>query len=434
MAYRLPPDTGDFTGRRGAVSELTAVLASAEHMPVAAVTGMGGVGKTTLAVHVAHAMRRRFPGGRLYVDLRGTAERPAAPREVLGGLLRELGRTDIPDALDERAALYRSELAGRRFLVVLDDAVSPAQVRPLLPGTPGSAALVTSRDTMAGLPGAWQVDLDVLEPDESVALLAGITGADRVAAEPGAALDLVAACGFLPLAIRGAGARIAARPCSGIAALARRLSRGRLDDLPAAVACFRLGYDRLGADERRAFRLLALVDGPGFSTGAAGAALGLRHAGDLLESLADRGLLECPAPGRYRFHDLLRTFALTRAGRPGERAGALRALLDHYLTATRALPGPRGARGPETARAWLFAEHGAILRAIERAAEEPDGPIAPAATLLLAVAGLLDREWSPERARNAALAVRAAACRRQETAARAYADRALTALGSPVVR
>src|SRR3954451_18193725 len=337
MPYRLPPDTGDFTGRSGAVAELADVLAPGRAMPVAAVGGMGGVGKTTLAVHVAHLLRQRFRGGRLYVDLRGMADRPAEPYAVLGGLLRALGRRDLPEAVEERAALYRSELAGRRMLVLLDDARCPAQVRPLLPGAAGSAVLVTSRTTMAGLPGARQLDLDVLEPDEAMVLLAGAAGAGRVAAEHGAALDLVAACGFLPLAIRGAGAWLSAHPELGIGVLARHLARGRVEELPAAVECFRLGYDLLGREEARALRLLALADGPGFSTGAAGAALGLRrrHADDLLQTLADLSLLECTAPGRYRFHDLLRLFALNRTGRGGERARALRGLLGHYLTAAR---------------------------------------------------------------------------------------------------
>jgi hypothetical protein len=228
-----------------------------------------------------------------------------------------------------------------------------------------------------------------------------------------------------------------------------------MEELPATLACFRLGYDLLGTDEARAFRLLALADGPGFSTGAACAALGLRrqHADALLEALADLSLLECPAPDRYRFHDLLRVFALNRTGRQGERVRALRRLLDHYLTAARdvakALGGPLpvGSRpateaaspGPcpgdprsitvEAARTWLFVEQDAILTAIENAAGEPGGPLTRAAELLLTVAPLLDREWSTRRLWNAALAVRNAACRRDDALARVYADVTLQALG-----
>ncbi|GLY82371.1 NB-ARC domain-containing protein [Actinoallomurus iriomotensis] len=429
MPYRLPPDIGDFVGRSGAVAELTGVLQSGGPVPIAAVNGMGGVGKTALAVHVAHAVRRRFSGGPLYVDLRGMADRPAEPYALLGGLLRAFGRREVPDALEERAALYRSELAGRRMLVLLDDARSPAQVRPLLPGSPGSAVLVTSRATMAGLPGARRLDLDVLEPYEAVALLESAAGAERVAAERAAALDLVAACGFLPLAVRGAGAWLAARPSLRIDALARRLASGRMEELPAAVACFRLGYDLLGRDEARAFRLLALADGPGFSTGAAGAALGLRpqRADDILETLADLSLLESCAPDRYRFHDLLRLFALNRSCTREERVRAVRGLLDHYLAAareaTRVLGGAPSKRlTREAARAWLFVEQDAILTAVERAAREPGGPLAQAAELLLIVAQVIDREWSPGHLRNAVRAVRAATRRRDSVAGFAEAE------------
>lgn len=425
MSYRLPPDTGDFVGRGGAVTDLVRTLTYGRTMRVATVSGMGGIGKTTLAVHVAHILKRYFSGGRLYVNLRGMAGRPAEPYAVLGGLLRSLGRHDVPDSLEERAALYRSELSGRRVLIVLDDARCPAQVRPLLPGTPGTSVLVTSRAIMAGLPGARHVGLDVLEPHEAMALLTSVAGEERVAAERAAALDLVAACGFLPLAIRGAGAWVAARPSLGIGDLARRLARGGVEELPAAVTCFGLGYDLLGSDEARAFRLLALVDGPGFSTGAAGATLGLRRqrADDLLETLTDLSLLECTAPGRYRFHDLLRLFALGRAGQYGEKAHALHGLLDHYLVAARGAARALGAtdRGgstvraapvtPEAARTWLFVEQDAILTAVERAAEEPGGPLAEAAELLLTVAQLLDGDWRSGRMRNVALALQTAACR-----------------------
>jgi hypothetical protein len=444
MPYGLPPDINDFTGRSGALAELTGALMPSGSMPVAAVSGMGGVGKTALAVHVAHAVRRRFPGGRLYADLRGVRDRPAEPGAVLGGLLRALGRSDLPASLDERAALYRSELAGRRVLVLLDDACDPAQVRPLLPGAAGSAVLVTSRVTMAGLPGARLVDLDVLEPDEAVALLRRVAGTDRIAAERGAALDAVAACGFLPLAIRIVGARLAARPALSVGDLARRLARGRLDELPAAHACFQLGYDRLGQEQARAFRLLALADGPGFSTGAAAASLGLcrHHADDLVETLTDRSLLECLGPGRYRYHDLLRLFALREAETaepPGERVAALRGLLDFHLASARdALrvlePGDPGTEPatsrsagirpatPREAGTWLFLEHGSVLTAIERAAGERGGPLPLAADVLLTMAGFLDHGWNPRELEHAARAVRDAACRQGMFSAQARAE------------
>jgi hypothetical protein len=192
------------------------------------------------------------------------------------------------------------------------------------------------------------------------------------------------------------------------------------------VECFGLGYDLLGADEARAFRLLALADGPGFSTRAAGATLGLRRqrADDLLETLTDLSLLECTAPGRYRFHDLLRLFALGRTGHQGERSRALRGLLDHYLAAARAAARALGTTArvrpgdpvtPEAARTWLFVEQDAILTAVERAAAEPGGPLAEAAELLLTVAQLLDRDWRSGRMRSAAFALQTAACRARDS-------------------
>jgi hypothetical protein len=293
---------------------------------------------------------------------------------------------------------------------------------------------------MADLDGVTCIELDVLDPPEAIELLASAVGEDRVAAERAAALDLVAACGFLPLAIRCAAAWLADRPAPAIGVLAHHLSHGRMEELPAAVACFRLGYDLLGTDEARAFRLLALADGPGFSTAAAGAVLGMRrqHVDDILESLADRSLLESPAPNRYRFHGLVRTFALKRADRQDERVRALSGLLEYYVTVTgqaaRALHTGSGTgtgvfTTPDVARTWLFVEQDAILTAIERAAAEPDGPLALAAELLVTVTPLLDRDWNPCRVRAAAQGVRDAARRRGDGLAELRADHTLGDLG-----
>ncbi|MQT01342.1 NB-ARC domain-containing protein, partial [Streptomyces jumonjinensis] len=199
---QLPATVPDFTGHASFVRELSARLCAPEGsvMAVSALAGIGGVGKTTLAVHVAHEARPQFPDGQLYTDLQGAGNRAAEPVAVLGSFLRALGLADsaIPDTLDERAALYRSALAGRKILVLLDNARDAAQIRPLLPGTPGSAALITSRVRMVDLAGAHLVDLDVMSPDEALRLFRRIVGSERVDKEREAALDVVAACGFLP--------------------------------------------------------------------------------------------------------------------------------------------------------------------------------------------------------------------------------------------
>jgi len=236
---QLPATVSDFTGRAAFVKELSDQLAEASKdsgvMAVSAVAGIGGVGKTTLAVHVAHAARESFPDGQLYVDLQGTDPRPAEPEAVLGAFLRALGVPNpaIPDSLAERAALYRSTLDGRRVLALLDNAYDAAQIRNLLPGTPGCAALVTSRVRMVDLAGAHLVDLDVMSPEEALQLFTRIVGQERVSSERQAALDVVGACGFLPLAIRIAASRLAARRTWTVSVLARKLAdqRRRLDEL-----------------------------------------------------------------------------------------------------------------------------------------------------------------------------------------------------------
>ncbi|MFF7858691.1 BTAD domain-containing putative transcriptional regulator [Streptomyces sp. NPDC007904] len=347
---QLPATVPDFTGRASFVRELSEVLASASGaegrvMAVSALAGIGGVGKTTLAVHVAHGARSAFPDGQLYVDLQGAGARAAEPETVLGTFLRALGTADsaIPDSLEERAALYRSVLDGRRVLVLLDNARDAAQVRPLLPGTAGCAALVTSRVRMVGLAGAHLIDLDVMSPDEALTLFTRIVGEERVASEREAALDVVAACGFLPLAIRIAASRLAARRTWTVSVLAAKLAdeRRRLDELQAGdlavKATFELGYGQLEPAQARAFRLLGLADGPDISLAAAAAVLDLpaEDTEDLLESLVDTSLLESAAPGRYRFHDLVRLYARACAERdeqpPTEREAAMSRLLDFYL-------------------------------------------------------------------------------------------------------
>ncbi|AYG82238.1 Regulatory protein AfsR [Streptomyces hundungensis] len=344
---QLPASVPDFTGRASFVRELTSRLANAKStvMAVSALAGIGGVGKTTLAVHVAHSARPHFPDGQLYVDLQGAGQHAAEPDTVLGAFLRALGTPDsaIPESMEERAALFRSTLDGRRVLVLLDNARDAAQIRPLLPGTAGCAALVTSRIRMVDLVGAHLVDLDVMSPDEALQLFTRIVGEERVSAEREAALDVVAACGFLPLAIRIAASRLASRRTWTVSVLAAKLAdeRRRLDELQAGdlavKATFELGYGQLEPAQSRAFRLLGLPDGPDISLAAAAAVLDLpqQETEDLLESLVDTSLVESAAPGRYRYHDLVRLYARSCAERddlaPAERESAMSRLLDFYL-------------------------------------------------------------------------------------------------------
>ncbi|MBT2470211.1 tetratricopeptide repeat protein [Streptomyces sp. ISL-66] len=404
---QLPATVADFTGRASFVNELGAILSGAEGqvMAVSALAGIGGVGKTTLAVHVAHAARPHFPDGQLYVDLQGTEARPAEPEAVLGSFLRALGTPDtsIPDSPAERAALYRSTLDGRRVLVLLDNARDAAQVRPLLPGTAGCAALVTSRVRMAGLAGAHLVDLDVMSPEEALQLFTRIVGEERVRAERQAALDVVGACGFLPLAIRIAASRLAARRTWTVSVLAAKLAdeRRRLDELQAGdlavKATFELGYGQLEPAQQRAFRLLGLPDGPDISLAAAAAVLDRpEHATeDLLEALVDCSLLESAAPGRYRFHDLVRLYARACAERdeqpPSGRDAALDRLLDFYLATAAGVyglerPGDRLVAHlsatrypglvftePRSAQDWLYAEADPLLACVRQAAARPTG-------------------------------------------------------------
>jgi transcriptional regulator with XRE-family HTH domain len=245
---QLPLDIADFTGRQLALEWLHARMRPGEEgstaVVITAAVGKPGVGKTTLAVHAAHQLGSQFPDGQLYVNLRGAEAQALDPSEVLGRFLRALGAEgrSIPDDVDERADLYRSLMADRRALVLLDNAADEAQVRPLLPAGAGNAVLVTSRTRLTGLAGADVIDLDVLPPEQAVELLGKISGAHRVASEPAAAQVIAALCGYLPLALRIAGAKLAAKPQWRLQRLAHRLGEQhrRLDDLTFITVAVRL--------------------------------------------------------------------------------------------------------------------------------------------------------------------------------------------------
>src|SRR5580692_11351089 len=255
---QLPADVADFTCREANLDQLCAAMSEAGRrdnpaVAVAVVAGAPGLGKTALAIHAAHALRRDFPDGQLYVSLRGGSEQPVPADEVLARFLRDLGvdGARIPVDAEERAALYRTRLAERQMLIVLDDARNAAQVRPLLPGTGSCAVIVTSRHRLSDLAGSRLIDLDVLDDAEATELFIRIIGAERADAEPDAVRDVVAVCAGLPLAIRIAGARLAARRGWKIRSLASRLAdqRRRIDEFVAgdlAVrACFQVSFDAL---------------------------------------------------------------------------------------------------------------------------------------------------------------------------------------------
>ncbi|MBF9071191.1 AfsR/SARP family transcriptional regulator [Streptacidiphilus fuscans] len=343
---QLPPQEPDFVGRAGLVEDLCAALAGPERTapPVLALSGMGGVGKTALALHLAHRSRAAFPDGQLYVDLRGNTGSAADPEEVLGHFLGALGLApdEVPDGVTARSALFRSTADGRRLLIVLDNAAGAAQVRPLLPGAAACAVVLTSRMRLAGLPITAQPDLGVFEPDEALRLLRAVAGDARVDAEGEAAVELVQACGRLPLAVRIVATRLAARPSWTVRALVERLTdeRRRIDELRigelAVAAAFELGYGQLTEAQAAAFRLLGAVDAAELGLASAAALLDNdpTHAEELLESLVDVAMLESPAENRYRHHGLLRDFARRVSARtaPGEERAARARLLDSLLS------------------------------------------------------------------------------------------------------
>jgi DNA-binding SARP family transcriptional activator len=332
---QLPADVADFTGRSGQVERLRGLVsrprrADSAAVTVAVVAGTPGLGKTTLAIHTAHTLRPEFPDGQLYASLLGGSEEPVPPDEVLARFLRDLGvdGARVPVDGEERAAMFRTRLAERQMLTVLDDARDAAQVRPLLPGTGSCAVIVTSRHRLPDLAGSRLIDLDVLDDGEAAELFTRIIGPERAEAEPEAVREVLAACAGLPLAIRIAGARLNARRSWTVATLATRLAdeRRRMDEFTAgdlAVrACFEVSFgamhrpERPGAvDPAHAFRLLGVWQGPTIGPRAASALIGEPEwpVTEAVEMLVDAHLLESPAPDVYAFHQLLRVYAAERA-------------------------------------------------------------------------------------------------------------------------
>ncbi|MET9633488.1 tetratricopeptide repeat protein [Lentzea sp. NPDC006480] len=399
---QLPAGVRAFTGRSADLDRLDALVAAEPARPsVAVVAGAAGVGKTTLAVHWAHRVRDRFADGQLYVNLRGHASTsPVQPAGALAGFLAALGlpAAQIPLDLDRAADLYRTMLADRRMLVLLDDARGVDQVRPLLPGGSGCVVVVTSRYGLGGLvarDGAAHLALDVLTPPEAVALLRDTLG-ERVDAEPANVAELARLCGFLPLALRIAAANLTLRPgrtvAAHVAALAvdDRLDRLAVvgDDETAVRVAFDHSYAALPEEAARLFRLLGLVPGPDFAVAAATALLGA-DAGPVLDLLADAHLLLQPAPGRYGFHDLLRLYAAERAATDDDRDAALGRLFDWYRHgvdgAARTLD-PEAVRLPlataeplatsAEALAWLDAELAGLVAVTRLAADRGPARVA----------------------------------------------------------
>ena len=318
---QLPGGVPDFIGRVDEVARLVEYLRTdAGHGPaVAAVTGTGGLGKTTLALHVAHQVKSRFPDGQLFVDLRGVGGRPAPVEQVLEQFLVSLGhaRTALPGRMDELAGLYRSATAHGRFLIVLDNARDSEQIQPLLPGSDGCAVIVTSRRFLTDLDGARHVRIATLRDDESVALLRSVLGADSVERHRTDAEHVAALCSGFPLALRLAASQVAVNPSWGLDDLRQRLERtnGRLDLLRSAhravQACFELSYRDLPDDVARTFRLLSLSDGPDICVDAAAAvtAAPVERVRRALEHLVEHSMLMARGDDRFAFHDLMRFFA-----------------------------------------------------------------------------------------------------------------------------
>ncbi|WTJ47432.1 tetratricopeptide repeat protein [Streptomyces atratus] len=393
----LPYDLADFTGRDRELAEILQGAGSGgEQGPrIVAIDGMGGCGKTSLAVRAAHRLAPDYPDGQLHIDLRGytPGDQPVTAGIALDTLLRAVGVPGslIPDDVPARTALWRATLVGKRLLILIDNAGDAAAIRPLLPLSPGCLVLVTSRARLVDLDGAQWISIGVMPPEDSAMLVAETLGAERVAAEPEAAVELARLCGHLPLALRIATARLRNRPRWTLQYLAERLrdETRRLDELSSGArsvsATLRLSYQALDEECRNAFSTLALHPGSDMDVHAAGALLGSssRDAEDLLEMLLDVHLVQQPEIGLYTFHDLVRSFAHSLLVESPEDSAAVERLLGYYLTATEVacdlLYSGRRRRStgiepskaelpdlaaPEQARRWFLREQTSLLAAV----------------------------------------------------------------------
>jgi DNA-binding SARP family transcriptional activator/tetratricopeptide (TPR) repeat protein len=404
VPQQLPAAVRYFTGRDQELKALSELLdeagPSGGPVVITAIGGTAGIGKTALAVHWAHQVTDRFPDGQLYVNLRGFTPTgtPTTPHEAIRGFLDALGIPPqrIPATLEAQTALYRSLLAGKQMLVILDNARDADQVRPLLPGMPGCMAVATSRNQLTGLvaaEAAHPITLDLLTTAEARDLLTQRLGADRVGAEPGPVDAIITHCARLPLALAIAAAHAAMHPTTPLAALADQLADAHtgLDTLSADEpiadirAVFSWSYRTLAAAAARLFRLLGLHPGPDTAAPTAASLAGIpsEQVPPLLAELSRAHLLTEQAPGRYTFHDLLRAYAAEQAhthDTNADRRAALSRLFDHYLSATAAAmdllhpaEAHRRPRVPppatptpdltdaEAARAWLDTERRSLV-------------------------------------------------------------------------
>ncbi|MEV6241432.1 BTAD domain-containing putative transcriptional regulator [Lentzea sp. NPDC051838] len=404
VPHHLPPDISDFTGREEALKQVLRLTEGQEERtatPTVVVSGFGGAGKSALAVHAAHLLRKSYPDGQLFADLRG-AGRDLEPQEVIGRFLGLLGipGQDQPAAPDERVELYRRTVSDRRLVIVLDNARSEAQVRPLLPGNANCFVIITSRSRLTGLEGAEPIELGFFNSVVSEEMLSRIVGSERVGAEPEAAQRISELCGGVPLALRAAGAKLLARPHWPLKTLAKRLSdeRRRLDELEtgdlAIRSSLKLNYSELDARHRKAFHLLSVLDLPDFGAWIAAPLLDISpyDAEDVVEHLVDLRLVDVAGVDqigrvRYRFHDLVQLFGTEQAaGEPVTEA--VTRLLETWLalveTGVKKLPrvtlglrpqlqteievDPRlGEDVEEDPTGWLHSETDAVVRAVERA-------------------------------------------------------------------